>query len=50
VKNKQYFEQERIAGASKAVLGAATRVREAATDESYKSLDARKLKEKIKWP
>ncbi len=57
MKKKQYFEQERIAGASKVLerraesardlLGAATRVREAATDESYKSLVARKSKGKI---
>ena len=56
VKKKQYFEQERIAGASKVerraesardLLSAATRVREAATDESYKSLVARKSKGKI---
>ena len=56
VKKKQYFEQERIAGASKAerraelardLLGAATRVREAATDESYKSLVTKRTNGKI---
>ncbi len=55
-KKKQYFNQERIAGASKAerraesardLLGTATRVREAAIDESYKSLVAKRTNGKI---
>ena len=53
VKKKQYFDQERIDGPSKSnkraesardLLRAATRVRESAADEAYKSLVARRSK------
>ena len=56
VKKKQYFDQERIDGATKIdkqaesareLLSASSRVREAAADDSYKTLASKKSKGKI---